>query len=115
MEKNYGMIIKKLREKNGYTQTQVAAYLKITQSYLNRMESNERPVKISMMKKLVNLYGYSYDDLVNENLVNENLEIKPIALAYRATNIKQEDFEAIAIIKKLALNMRMMEKLISEC
>ena len=107
--KNYdGEKLKKLREKNKYTQQQVADYLGLDQSYVAKIESNERPIPLSKLQSLLSLYGCTMMDL-SEGANNSSL---PIVLAYRADHVGVEDLHSIAKIKKLALNMRMMEHLL---
>lgn len=102
-----GKRLKELREKNGYTQQQTANYLGLDQSYIAKIEKGERVINIGMLQKLADLFGCELNEVIDKT---NNL--KPIALAYRATNISKEDLEAIANIKKIALNIRSMEKIL---
>ena len=103
-----GKELKLLRDKNGYTQEQVGCYLGLDQSMIAKIENGTRAIGISELSKLSNLYGCEVRSLINR------VTCTPLALAYRASNIEKEDLEAIARIKKIALNLRFMERIIDE-
>lgn len=58
---NYGEILKILREKNEMTQSDVADYLKTTQSYYAQYENNRRPIPFERVVELSRLYNISID------------------------------------------------------
>lgn len=102
-----GKELKLLREKNGYTQDQVGCYLDLDQSMIAKIENGTRTIGVSELSKIANLYGCEASTFIN------CITCTPLALAYRASNVKKEDLEAIARIKKIALNLRFMERIIS--
>ena len=99
--------LKELRDKNGYTQEQVANYLNVDQSMIAKIENGTRNIGVSELSKLASLYGCELGVLLGEG------ECNPLSLAYRATNVQKEDLEAIAAIKKVALNLRFMKKVLN--
>lgn len=102
-----GEKIKNLREESGLKQAQLAEYLNVDQSYISRLEKNERQLSIDMLEKLSNLFGCSI-----EYFTTDDGKYKPLPFALRATCVKSEDLEIVAAINKIALNMKSMESLL---
>lgn len=102
-----GERIKNLREASGLTQHQIADYLGMDQSLLSRVEKNERQMNLEALDKLTNLFGCSiqYNDAISE-------ERAPLKFAFRASEISSEDFETLAAINKIALNLSAMNLLL---
>lgn len=98
-----------LRNRSGFTQKQVAAFLGVDQSYISKCEKNERQFTLDILEKISNLFGCPMD-----YFTNEESEFKPMPFALRAKSIGVEDFEVISNINKLALNMRYMKSIIQE-
>lgn len=103
-----GSKLKELREKSGYTQVQVASFLKLDQTTIAKIENNERAISIATIEKMADLYGCELRDITT------NSDCKPLELAFRAKNVGLEDMEAISRIKKLALNIRLMNRLLGD-
>jgi len=99
--------IKSLRENSGLTQGQVAGYLGVDQSLVSRFEKNERQLSTDMLDKISGLYGCPI-----EYLVSENCNYQPLSFALRASNITTDDLESIAMVNKIALNLRKMQELL---
>ena len=98
---------KKLREQYGLNQSQIAQYLNVDQSYISKCEKGERQFSADMLDKMGNLFGCSVDFFTNESV-----EYCPIPFALRANAMETVDLEAIAIMNKLALNLRYMTALV---
>lgn len=58
--------LKEYREKNGWTQTQLAERLKVSQSTIGMWETGERKPNIIMLKKLAQIFGCTTDDLLKD-------------------------------------------------
>lgn len=101
--------LKEIREKSGFTQQQIAAYLDVDQSYISKWEKGERQISIDVVEKMANLFGYHVDYFLNDNISSE-----PITFALRAGKISPDDMTAIAVMNKLVLNIRFMSKLLKE-
>lgn len=56
--------IKKLREKNGFSQREVAKYLDVSPSIISGYETGERTPSVEMLLSLSNLYQCSTDYLL---------------------------------------------------
>jgi len=96
-----------LREKSGFTQSQVAKYLQVDQSYISKCEKNERKFSIDILQKAANLFGCPID-----YFTNEKSSYSPLPIALRADSVEVEDLETIAAVNKIALNLRYMEELL---
>ncbi len=58
---NPGERLRILREKHEMTQSQVAEFLKTTQSYYAQYENNRRPIPFERVVELARLYDVSID------------------------------------------------------
>ncbi len=96
-----------LREKSGFTQSQIANYLQVDQSYISKCEKNERKFSIDILQKAANLFGCPVD-----YFTNEESNYSPLPIALRAESVEVEDLETIAAVNKIALNLRYMEALL---
>ena len=52
-----GKKFKMLRERSGFTQSQLAEYLNVDQSYISKCEQNERQFSVDILEKTSNLFG----------------------------------------------------------
>jgi transcriptional regulator with XRE-family HTH domain len=102
-----GKRFKELREENGLTQEQMAQYLNMDQSYISKCEKNERQFSADILEKAGNLFGCPMDYFTDAESKHS-----PIPFALRASGITTDDLETIAVINKLALNLRYMEGLL---
>jgi transcriptional regulator with XRE-family HTH domain len=102
-----GQKIKKLREMAGLSQEQIARFLDIDQSTISKCEKGERQFQIDQLEQLGSLFGCALADLMNEEM-----KVKPLCIAFRANAIANEDLLAIADIHKIALNLDQMSALL---
>jgi len=102
-----GKRFNKLRSMSGFTQSQIAEYLQVDQSYISKCEKNERQFSVDILEKAANLFGCSID-----YFTNEDSEFSPMPTALRAKSVTTEDLETIAAMNKIALNLRYMEDLL---
>lgn len=107
MYSQLGTRFKELRESAGFTQSQVARYLDVDQSYVSKFEKDERQFSLDLLTKAVTLFGCSL-----KTLVDKDDAFLPLPTAMRATDIQDVDLEIIATMNKLALNLRHMEHLL---
>ena len=102
-----GSKIKSLRENSGFTQNNIAKYLKVDQSLISKFEVGERPISADMLEKLATLFG------CNMSVFNEASDkFKPLSFALRASEIYEEDLETVCAINRIALNSAFMTKLL---
>lgn len=107
--KTIGFKLKQLRENSGLRQGQIAEFLGVDQSYVSKVEADERALPIEQLEKLATLYGY--DSSIFES---DTIEVKPIKLALRARDLSVEDMHVLATISHIANNCRFMTNLLGE-
>lgn len=107
MHSHLGARFRGIREKAGLTQAQVARYLNVDQSYISKFEKGERQFRLDLLARALTLCGCTLDALTDAGS-----EIMPIAIALRASQIEDDDLEAIATINRLALNLQYMKGLL---
>lgn len=99
--------IKALREQSGFTQSNLAQYLKVDQSLISKIEKNERPITSDMLDKLSALFGVTTDSFNGESIPTNR-----ISFALRACEINEDDLETISAINRIALNSNFMTRLL---
>ena len=104
-----GQNAKRARESNGFSQANVADFLKVDQSLISKFENGDRSIQSDMLERLANLYGFRVSDFESEDGVHE-LRMKA---AYRSSGISTDDMEAIHDIKRIAMNLFFMTNLAS--
>jgi len=104
---NIGSSLKSLRENSGFTQGNIAKYLKVDQSLISKFETGERALTADMLEKLAVLFGVDMTAL-NGDVTN----IKPLVFALRASEINEEDMDAISAVNRIALNCSFMTRLL---
>lgn len=101
--KTIGERVKALRKESKLSQSDIANYLNLDQSNISKIESGERSLSTGSLEKLANLFGCPVG-----YFINNNHDYQPISFSLRAKNISRSDFEAIADINKIALNLQYM-------
>ncbi len=102
-----GENIKALREQSGFTQSNIARYLQVDQSLISKIEKNERPITSDMLEKLSALFG-----VATESFNGELVPANRILSALRASEINEDDLEAISAINRIAMNSNFMTRLL---
>ncbi len=104
-----GERVKNIREQNNLTQEEIGEYLEVDQSLISRCEKNERNFSLGMLEKLSDLFGCTLDCFLEENI-----DVKPIAMAFRAQTKSSDDLKTIAVINRIAKNLAFMDRLLEE-
>ena len=107
MEKN--LRLKELRRESKLTQEQLANYLEVDQTLIAKLENGSRAVNTSILDKLCNLFCCT-----EEYLLGTSNEYIPLNFAFRSNNIQAEDLQSIAVINKIAMNLKYMHELMGE-
>jgi transcriptional regulator with XRE-family HTH domain len=102
-----GKRFNELRNRSGLTQSQIAEFLDVDQSYISKCEKNERQFSVDILEKAAELFGCTL-----EYFTDESSEFKLMPMALRARSVDVEDLKTIAAINKIALNLRFMEGLL---
>jgi len=101
---------KRARESCGFSQANVAEFLKVDQSLISKFEKGFRSLQSDMLEKLANLYGAKVSDFE----CAEGIPDQRIKAAYRSNGLTTEDLEAIHDIKRIAMNLFFMSDLAGE-
>jgi transcriptional regulator with XRE-family HTH domain len=102
-----GREVKRLREKAGLNQTQIATFLGLDQTTVSKCESGERQFTVDALEKLCALFGCSMD-----NLLGQDAHPQTLNFAFRADTIDEGDLDAISDINRIALNIVQMKQLL---
>ncbi len=81
----------------------------VDQTMITKMENGTRSLNVTLIEKICNLFGCSEDYLMGEDDV-----YIPLNFAFRANGVQAEDLESIAVINKIAMNIRYMNEMIGE-
>jgi transcriptional regulator with XRE-family HTH domain len=99
--------IKKLREKQGYTQEQLGDYLGISKEQVSYIENLKRPIDVIKLKKIADLFGIQVDDLMNEE-ITKNLDI---AYSFRTEFVDGSTLEAVAFLNEFSNDLLRLRKI----
>lgn len=102
-----GKRFNELRTRGGFTQSNIAEYLDVDQSYVSKCEKGERQFSVDVLEKAAELFGCTMD-----YFMNKSCEFEAIPTALRAKSLDVEDLNTIAAMNKIALNLRFMEGLL---
>lgn len=101
--------LKQLRKESRITQEQMAEYLGVDQSLITKLENGTRSLNITLIDKICNLFGCS-----EAYLMGEDDAYIPLNFAFRSNGIQSEDLESIAVVNKIAMNIRYMNELLGD-
>jgi transcriptional regulator with XRE-family HTH domain len=99
---NLGSNIKKIREKKGLLQKQVASELGIGHTNYNKMENGNREPSVSELQKLAKLFNMSIDEIINdEGELPNDITLEDKSSIEQMSLIKELDEEDRAIVFKI--------------
>ncbi len=101
--------LKQLRKESKITQEQLAKYLNVDQTMITKLENGTRSLNVSMIEKICNLFGCS-----DAYLMGEDDAYIPLNFAFRSNGIQTEDLEGIAVINRIAMNIRYMNEMMGD-
>ncbi len=101
--------LKQLRKESKITQEQLAEYLNVDQSMITKLENGTRSLSVGMIEKICNLFGCS-----ERYLLGEDDAYIPLNFAFRSKGVEAEDLESIAVINKIAMNIRFMNEMMGD-
>ena len=89
-----GEKLKELREAKGLVQRQVAAELELDTAYVSKMESNEKPVSRTHLKKLSELLGIDEEELLTIWLADKVYDmVKDENVALKALSVTEKELK----------------------
>lgn len=101
--------LKQLRKESKITQEQLAKYLDVDQTMITKLENGTRSLNVLLIEKICNLFGCS-----DTYLLGGDDAYIPLNFAFRSNGIQTEDLESIAVINKIAMNIRYMNEMIGD-
>ena len=104
-----GENIKILREQSGFTQSNIAQYLKVDQSLISKIEKGERLITSDMLDKLAALFGFT-----TESFYADSIPANRVSFALRASKIDEDDLETISAINRIAINIKFMTRILED-
>lgn len=107
LAKVIGNNVKLLRENSGITQSVLANYLEVDQSLISKYEKGERVITVEVLDKLASLFGVSPDELTSPSMKKSR-----VSFSFRASEISNDDLDAICAINRIVLNLDFMDKLL---
>lgn len=96
-----GSTLKAYREKIGFTQEEVAAYLGIKRELLSYYENDEREASVHILESLANLFGVELNDFFE---TDKSRIATNVAFAFRASSMVTADHKEIAGFHKAVRN-----------
>ncbi|MDL2246831.1 helix-turn-helix domain-containing protein [Methanobrevibacter sp. OttesenSCG-928-K11] len=102
---NEGVILKKLRKENNYTQEQIANYLQIDQGLVSKIEKGERNLNLNLLDKLSYLYNCSHEYILGKSDV-----YSPNKFAFRVDE-KNPSLEIVAKMNQIMSNLKFLKNL----
>ena len=99
--------VKKLRTERGFSQANLADFLKVDQSLISKVEKGERNLSADMLEQLSFLFGISIDMIENEEIPNPSL-----SYAFRGNALTVDDMHVVCAINRIALNSKYMDDLL---
>ena len=103
-----GSNIRKIRERLGYTQDDLANYLKVQRPMISYFETGERECSFNHLEKLCKLFNIDLADLLEED---ENAQTLNYAFAFRTNDLTSTDLESIADFQLVVKNYMKMKNL----
>jgi len=66
INRNFGIVIRKLREEKGWSQEKFAEYAEIHRTYVSEIESGKRNISLKIAEKLAKCLDLYLSDLIKE-------------------------------------------------
>lgn len=101
-----GNNIRKMREKTGLSQKQIASFIGVDQSLVSKIETGERTISTDILDRLSALFCCPI-----EYLTKEDCTLNTYEFAFRTNEIEEDDLYSLAEINKIALNQMQMDKI----
>lgn len=103
-----GSNIKKIRERLGYTQDDLANYLNVPRPTISYIETGERECSFDHLERLSVLFNMDLADLLEED---ENAQTLNCVFAFRTNELTPTDLDSIADFQLVVKNYMKMKNL----
>jgi len=109
-----GRRLQSARKKAGFTQEQVANYLKVPREYMSYYETGSRAVDMLTIDRLADLYGYDIAYFLDPEEIDD---FQAASAAFRLTEkptekLSPQTLEVVARARRIAINMSKLNKLL---
>ncbi len=104
-----GCNLRDYRQRMGYTQDHVAAFLGVERSTISHYENADREASLVHLSKLADLFGIELEDLSEPNAINNAANL---AFAFRRDGFNEQDLESIASFQKIVKNYVKMTEIL---
>jgi len=105
-----GKNIKLFREKNNFTQEEVAKFIDITQEEMSYIENSKREIRITVLDRLSNLFNIPMKYFLMENTT----DLSDSIMSFRSDKLDKDTLDTISLINKFASNYINLRKIIDE-
>jgi transcriptional regulator with XRE-family HTH domain len=103
-----GSNIKKIRERLGYTQDDLANYLNVPRPTISYIETGERECNFDHLENLSVLFNMDLADILEED---ENAQTLNCAFAFRTNELSPTDLHSIADFQLVVKNYMKMKNI----
>lgn len=107
--KTIGQRLRTAREAIGFTQEQVAKFLELKRENISYFETGSRPIDTLTLQKIAELYGYKISYFIQETVKDTEPQV---SMAFRFSELSENDVKVIAQVKKIALNYNSLRSLL---
>ena len=103
-----GLNIRKIRESLGYSQDDLANFLKVQRSVINSIETGKKECSIDHLERLCALFNMDLSDILEED---ENVLKLKYTFAFKNSNFTPTDMDSIAHFQHVVNNYLKMKSL----
>ena len=104
-----GEKIRALRENAGFTQSNLAAFMKVDQSLISKIEKGEGSLSADMLEKLADLFGVTVAQMESRNMATPKN-----SFPFWGSELTVDEMEAISENSRIAINLDFMRAILNE-
>ncbi len=105
MDSAFGTILKQYRKRYGYTQSELAEKLGISEKYVSRVETGMGGISKETLTKYMNILGISPNMIYKEFITNPKLK-NQIELSEEICELPQEKLQIVLELTKMLKNLK---------
>lgn len=107
--KTVGENIRILRDKAGFTQSNLADFINVDQSFVSKVEKGERSLTAELIEKIAVLFGVTVEQIESQDTVATKF-----SYAFRGSDLSVAEMQAIYAVNKIALNSEFLRVILQE-